>query len=285
MTIKHSTLGRGLMSLVGEDNKNQAYIPNLDISMVVPNPYQPRLKMNQEKLDELTESIKESGVIEPLIVKKAEDGKYELIAGERRWRASQLAGLTTVPVVVKDVSPQQMLELAIVENVQRADLNPLEEALAFDQLVEKFEMTPSQIAAKVGFSPSLVSNKLRLLQLPEEIRQAVIDEVISEGHAKTLLGIKHDETMLMAFRKVVNQKLSVRATEELVRRMNLGVKKETNSRSLIVDGVSVKYEQKLRDFFSSEKIKLARSKKGGKIEFRFKNDNELEEILLKIGIL
>jgi len=285
MSNKHSGLGRGLLSLVSDENKNPAYIPNLEIDRIIPNPYQPRLNMNAEKLEELTNSIKETGIIEPLIVKKTADGKYELIAGERRWRASQNAGLKTVPVVVKDVSPQQMLELAIVENVQRADLNPFEEALAFDQLVEKFDMTPSQIATKVGFSPSLVSNKLRLLQLPAEIRQGVIDEVISEGHAKTLLGIKNDETMLLAYRKVVTQKLSVRATEELVRRMNLGTPKVPNARGIILDSTSIKYEQKLRDYFTTDKIKLARSKKGGKIEFRFKNDSELEQILLKIGIL
>jgi ParB family chromosome partitioning protein len=285
MKQNHTTLGRGLMSLVSEENKNPAFIPNLNIEKIVPNPYQPRLNLNEIKLQELTESILESGIIEPLIVKRIDMDRYELIAGERRWRASQKAGLKTVPVVVKDVSPQQMLELAIVENVQRADLNPLEEALAFDQLVEKFQLTPSDIAKKVGFSPSLVSNKLRLLQLPDNIKQGLIDEVITEGHAKTLLGIKHEDTMLLAYRKVVTQKLSVRATEELVRRLNLGVKETTKKNQILIDSTTTSYEQKLKSYFSSEKIKLARSKRGGKIEFRFKNDEELEQILKKIGLL
>ena len=285
MKQNHTTLGRGLMSLVSEENKNPAFIPNLNIEKIVPNPYQPRLNLNEIKLQELTESILESGIIEPLIVKRIDMDRYELIAGERRWRASQRAGLKTVPVVVKDVSPQQMLELAIVENVQRADLNPLEEALAFDQLVEKFQLTPSDIARKVGFSPSLVSNKLRLLQLPDNIKQGLIDEVITEGHAKTLLGIKHDDTMLLAYRKVITQKLSVRATEELVRRLNLGVKETTKKNQILIDSTTTSYEQKLKSYFSSEKIKLARSKRGGKIEFRFKNDEELEQILKKIGLL
>lgn len=285
MKQNHTTLGRGLMSLVSEENKNPAFIPNLNIEKIVPNPYQPRLNLNEIKLQELTESILESGIIEPLIVKRIDMDRYELIAGERRWRASQKAGLKTVPVVVKDVSPQQMLELAIVENVQRADLNPLEEALAFDQLVEKFQLTPSDIAKKVGFSPSLVSNKLRLLQLPDNIKQGLIDEIITEGHAKTLLGIKHEDTMLLAYRKVITQKLSVRATEELVRRLNLGVKETTKKNQILIDSTTTSYEQKLKSYFSSEKIKLARSKRGGKIEFRFKNDEELEQILKKIGLL
>lgn len=286
MNNKMQPLGRGLRNLVTEQVEvPKAYIPELDINLIVPNAYQPRLKIDESKLRELADSIQENGVIEPLIVTKLENGKYELIAGERRWRAAKLAERETVPVVVREASPQQMLELAIVENVQRADLNPLEEALAFEQLVDSFNVTPSEIAKKVGFSASLVSNKIRLLQLPDQIKQGLIDEIISEGHAKTLLGIRNSETMLLAFNKVINQHLSVRATEELVRRLNLGVKKNLTSKEIILDSKSINYEQNLRKYFNTEKIKLTRSQKGGRIEMKFRSDEELDQLLMKIGIL
>ncbi len=288
--MKNSPLGRGLQNLISEDSANPSYIPNLPIEDIVANPYQPRMHIDEEKLNELAMSIKEAGIIEPLIVSlpKFKDKKkfFELIAGERRWRAAKIAGLETVPVVIRDTSPQQMLELAIAENVQRADLNPIEEAHAFKQLVDKFHLHPYEIGEKVGYSESVVRNKIRLLGLPKQIIEGLLNDALSEGHARALLGLTTEPTMVIAYNKVVTQHLSVRATEELVRRLNLGVKNLQRPKSLILDKTTIKYEQGLKDYFGNKvNIRLTRSMKGGRIDIRYHNDEELEQVLLKIGII
>lgn len=289
MTNTKHGLGRGLQGLINNNNEigqqNNSYIPNLDVSKIVPNTYQPRLKMDDVKLQELAISLKENGIIEPLIVTAHENNTYELIAGERRWRAAQLAGITTVPVVIREASPQQMLELAIVENVQRQDLNALEEAMAFKSLREDFHMGLEEIAYKVGKDSTTISNKIRILNLPEEVRRAIIDGIISEGHARALLGIKNEPTLILAFHKVVNQSLSVRNTEELARRLNLGVKHKFRPDRILLDSKSVKYEQNLKTYFNNDTIKMYRSSKGSRIEMKFKNDEEVEQFMLKVGII
>jgi len=198
----------------------QAFIPELPISKIIPNQHQPRVEMDPEKLIELSDSIREHGVIEPLIVAQNSPYEFELIAGERRWRASKLAGLETVPVVVKDASPRQMLELAIVENIQREDLNPLEEAMAFEHLAKKFELTHEEIAKKVGYSRPAVANKIRLLQLPDDVKKDLLKGTLSEGHARALLGLKNIGAIEAAFRVIIRDHLSVRSTEKLVQRLN-----------------------------------------------------------------
>ena len=222
---KKKALGRGLSALISDDspvNDDHSYIPNLPINQIKPNPYQPRMAIKPETLLELADSIRENGIIEPLIVTQKDDDKYELIAGERRWRAAKLAGEKHVPAVIKEASPRQMLELAIVENIQRADLNPLEEALAFKQLIDNHKLTHTQIAKKVGLSRPAVANKTRLLNLPEVVKKGLLEEKVSEGHARALLGLTSPQAISGAFRKIVQEKLSVRATEELVRRLNEG---------------------------------------------------------------
>lgn len=274
-------LGKGLSALISEDTINeidQAYIPQLDIDRVLPNPYQPRMKMNQEDLAELASSIKEHGVIEPLIVTRSKDNdKYELIAGERRLEASKLAGLKTVPVVVKEASPQQMLELAVVENIQRADLNPLEEGLAFEQLVKQFSMNHVEISEKVGLSRSAIANKIRLLNLPDEIKKGLLNGKIDEGHARALLGLNDNGTMLQTYQIILRDHLSVRAVEELVRRLSQGHKKPTRRTERIVDQKTLQIESSLREKLTT-KLTLSRSQKGGKIIIPFKNDEELDKI-------
>src|SRR6185369_13355139 len=193
---KKSGLGKGLSALISKEGANtisQGFIPNLPINLVVPNPYQPRIEIKPETLMELADSIREHGVIEPLLVTKKED-KYELIAGERRWRASKLAGMETVPVVVKEASPLEMLELAIIENVQRQDLNALEEAMSFQQLMTEFNLTHEQISKRIGLSRPAIANKIRLLSLPDEIKKGLLEGKISEGHARALLGLQNGET-------------------------------------------------------------------------------------------
>lgn len=274
-------LGKGLSSLIADDTMsqiNQAYIANLPIEQILPNPYQPRTEIKPETLVELADSLLEHGVIEPLIVTKKSEGKYELIAGERRWRAAKLAKMPTVPVVVKEASPQQMLELAIVENIQRKDLNPLEEALAFEQLIKMFKLGQGDIAVKVGYSRPAIANKMRLLTLPEQVKKLLIDEKISEGHARAILGLVSKETMVEAAKITVRDKLSVRAVEELVRRLNQGHKTKPKKRNeRILDEYTQTIESRLRKSYG-EKVSLQRSARGGKIVIPFKNDDELKKI-------
>lgn len=273
-------LGKGLSSLISNstmEELDQAYIPNLSINLLEPNPYQPRITRNDSQLANLADSIKENGIIEPLLVTKIKRGKFQLIAGERRFRAAKIAGKSTVPVIVKEASPQQMLELAVIENIHRKDLNPLEEAMAFMQLRERFKMTDELISEKVGFSRSAVTNKMRLLSLPRELKEYLLDERYTEGHARALLGLKDLDTMIIAGRKVVDRELSVRATEELVRRLNKGASKDKDGQRKMVDKFSQKVESDLRSRYG-KKVKLFRSSRGGRIIIPFENDEQLKQI-------
>lgn len=284
MADKKSGLGKGLSALINASSisaLSQGYIPNLPINFISPNPYQPRGEISPDKLVELADSIREHGVIEPLLVTKNENNSYFLIAGERRWRASQLAGLETVPVVVKESSPQEMLELAIVENIQRADLNPLEEALAFQQLVTSFNMTHELISRRVGLSRPAIANKIRLLSLPDDIKRGLLEEKITEGHARALLGLHAPETLMATYKIILRDNLSVRAVEELVRRLNTG--KQVNKRKdmRLLDEKTTTLESSLREKFGKQ-VSLARSQKGGKIVIPFKSDSELDKIMQKL---
>jgi ParB family chromosome partitioning protein len=273
-------LGKGLSALIAKDSLNQfneAYIPDLPIGQIVANPYQPRIEIRPETLVELADSIRVNGIIEPLIVTKKGDGHYELIAGERRLRAAQLAKIATVPVVVKEASPQQMLVLAVIENVQRKDLNPLEEAMAFEQLINMFNMTHTDIAGKIGYSRPAVANKLRLLSLPQELKKYMLEGKLSEGHTRALLGLTSKEAMLAAAQIAVRDSLSVRAVEELVRRLNQGQKKLYKKTMRIQDEFTQTIEKTLQTRFGT-KVNLYRSAKGGKIIIPFTNDKQLEKI-------
>jgi ParB family chromosome partitioning protein len=276
---KNSVLGKGLSALISSgdvDLSSKGFIPNLPVEYISPNPHQPRMKIEPDELIEISDSIRENGVIQPLIVTKRGDEDFVLIAGERRWRASQLAGLDSVPVVVREVSPQQMLEMAVIENVQRKDLNSIEEALAFQQLKENFDMTHKDIGEKVGLSRSAVVNKIRLLQLPDKVKQLVLENIISEGHARALLGIKNDDSLIAAADVVVKKNLSVHDTEELVRRVVQGASKNSGRpRRLDEDGL--KMEKSLKKYFDTQ-LKITKLKKGGKITIRFKNEKDLERI-------
>jgi ParB family chromosome partitioning protein len=285
---KKNALGKGLSALISDDSvvkQDHAYIPNLPVDQIKPNPYQPRIEIEPEKLLELADSIREHGIIEPLIVTQKNDNLYELIAGERRWRAAKLAGVKKVPAVIKEASPQQMLELAVVENVQRADLNPLEEALAFKQLIDNYNLSHAQIAKKVGLSRPAIANKIRLLNLPEKVKKSLLEEEISEGHARALLGLSSEESITSAFQKVVKENLSVRAIEELVRRINETHKSEKQEefKEKKSDEKTIEYEQELHKIFG-KKATIYRSTRGGKIILPFSNDYELKEIASKLGI-
>jgi ParB family chromosome partitioning protein len=246
------------------------------VSAITPNPMQPRTALDPEALAELAASIREHGLIQPLIVTQQGPDRYQLIAGERRWQAARSAGMVTVPAIVKEATPQQVLELALVENIQRADLNPLEEASAFRQLVEEFGLTQEQVADRVGKSRVAVTNILRLLRLPAEVKQALTDGTIHEGHARTLLALPTDEAQVAALRTVVNKALSVRQTEELVRRLlaEPAPKKVTRPASPEVEALEEEFRETL-----GTKVNLYRSRKGrGRLVIHFYSEEELQAI-------
>ncbi len=277
-------LGKGLAALISSEqiaNTNNAYNENFEISKIVPNPYQPRMHIKPEELIEIADSIREHGIIQPLIITKdKESDKYFIIAGERRFRASQLAGLNKVPVVIKDVSAQEMLELALIENIQRKDLNPLEEAVAFKNLQDGFNLTHAEIAKKVGLSRVAITNKIRLLGLPNEVKEAVLNEAISEGHARALLGLTNESSLIAATNIVVKRGLSVRETEQMVRKLNYGKASTKDTNESVV-----KYIQDIAQRLSKSigyTAQITKLNSGGKILIRYNSNKELEDILKKI---
>jgi len=288
-------LGPGLSSLIpttpqedlAEEQVASPGLRILPIDNVSPNPRQPRQAIAPEALADLAASIKEHGLIQPIIVTAAspeDPAPYFIIAGERRWRASRLAGLEEVSVVIKEASPQDMLELALVENIQRADLNPLEEANAYQSLIVDFGLTQEQVADRVGKSRTAVTNIVRLLRLPDPVKNALIEGQIREGHARALLGLNDDQAIIEACKLVIGQGLSVRQTEELVRRLN------TPTTPKIVDvedddlsntPESRALENRLRDFLGT-KVNLFRTRKGGRIVIHFYSEEELGDLYDKL---
>jgi ParB family chromosome partitioning protein len=281
-------LGKGLSALLPASGAASAPsgLTEAPVRAVVPNPHQPRTQFDEEALRELADSIREHGLIQPLIVTRVSEDHYALIAGERRWRAAQLAGLETVPVVIKDVAPQQMLEMALVENVQRSDLNPLEEAAAYKHLSEEFGLTQDQIAQRVGKSRVAVANTMRLLKLPEAIKARLADGLITEGHARALLSINDAAVQQRLLSQIVKNGLAVRQTEELVRRLledHPAAKKAQSGavhpRSSAADTRSI--EDRMRRALGT-KVILSRSKKGGTIVIHFYSEEELDAIYRRI---
>ncbi|GAB4275263.1 MAG: ParB/RepB/Spo0J family partition protein [Candidatus Promineifilaceae bacterium] len=276
MTKKRG-LGRGLGALIpGDDNSSTSQgVRVVPIDAIQPNPHQPRSVMDETKLAELAASIREHGLIQPLIVTE-DKGQYTLIAGERRWRASRLAGLHEVPVVVKEATPQAMLELAIIENVQRADLNALEEALAYRQLMDEFGLTQEEVAERVGKGRSTIANIVRLLELPEAIQQAVLDDVISGRHGRELLRLPTPESQKAALNQVKKLGLSVRQTERLVDSLLAESKpKPKPKRKLPAELVALQtdFERRL-----GARVAIDKGKKGGKVVIYYYSDEELQAI-------
>ncbi len=283
MSPHKSGLGRGLEALIPLAEEDVAAVARegvieASLASITSNPHQPRVQIRDQDLVELAASIEEHGIIQPLIVTRAVDG-YQLIAGERRWRAARLAGLSTVPVVVKDVAPSEMLELALVENIQRADLNALEEARAYRQLVEGFGLTQGQVARRVGRSRVVVSNTLRLLKAARPVQEALLAGKISEGHARALLGLERTEAQEAALKTVLKQGLNVRQTEKLVRRL-LGLREEPRPERETSPETRA-LEAHFREALGT-KVSLARSGKKGRIVIYFYSDEELDALYERI---
>lgn len=268
----------------------------LDVNEINPNPLQPRGAITPESLVDLVDSIKEHGVLEPLVVAKTPAG-YQIIAGERRWRASKLAGLTHVPCIVRETTPKGMLEMALVENVQRVDLNPIDRAKGFERLMNEFGMTTSEVAIKIGKSVSYVSNTIRLLALPDALKDGLLSGLITEGHARALAGIEDQELMIEAYKIILRESASVRRAEELARRMKhkAGQKPKPQAREsqmrIISEEIDRMQEEMLQALKKLEKdgdenssqVKLSRSRRETRVSFILKGSpEETEERLQKI---
>jgi ParB family chromosome partitioning protein len=274
-------LGRGLEALIpGAENSPEVGENFVPIAKIKPNPLQPRAQMNEEELRELSASIHEHGVLQPLIVTHdASSDEFVLIAGERRLKASQMAGLDMVPVIIREASEQQRLELALIENVQRADLNPLEMADAYQQLSDDFNLTQDEIAVQVGKNRVTVANTLRLLKLTESAKKAIIDGKISEGHARALLGLASSSAQSAALQTILSHDLNVRQTEALVKKLS-GVKPEKmNKEAKSADLVEI--ETQLRDRLGT-KVTLNHTSQGGTLVIHYYSDEELEALVSQI---
>ncbi|MFD2368932.1 ParB/RepB/Spo0J family partition protein [Brevibacillus sp. GCM10020057] len=270
-------LGKGLNALITSNLIEEGeQVKEVSISEIRPNPYQPRKEFEQSAIDELAQSIKEHGIIQPLIVRKSIKG-YELVAGERRLRAAKLSGLKQVPVVVKAYTDQQLMEIALIENLQRENLNPLEEAEAYEKLIANHDYTQEQLAQRIGKSRPHVANMLRLLQLPDKIRKMVSTAALSMGHARALLAVEKDQVQLQLAKDVVEKGLSVRQLEELVKQLN--VSRETKKKKPAKnEPVLVEIEERLRSLFGTS-VKIKKGNKRGKIEIDFYSQEDLQRII------
>jgi ParB family chromosome partitioning protein len=276
MAEKRPALGRGLSALIPDAPKAPATAErafDIDSDLLRPNRFQPRTALDDARIDDLARSIKSNGIIQPIVVRKAEDG-YEIVAGERRWRASQRAGLRKVPVVVRDIPEERMLAAALIENIQREDLNPLEEAQAYRRLADDYQLTQEQIADAVGKDRSSVANYLRLLKLPAEVRANVGSGALSMGHARALLSLTDEAAQLRVSRDIVTRNLSVRETESIVKKAQQpDVPREEPPKDVHTRTA----EDKLR-FALGTRVRIVRKGKGGRIEINFQSEDELNRL-------
>ncbi|HEB66124.1 MAG TPA: ParB/RepB/Spo0J family partition protein [Chloroflexi bacterium] len=280
MPKKRTGLGKGLDALIPGSDSASRGVRQLPVEAIRPNPRQPRTRFQPEDLEELAASIREHGVIQPLIVTRGpEPGQYTLIAGERRLQAARQAGLKRVPAILREASEQELLELALIENVQRADLNPLETAEAYRQLREDFGLSHEEIARRVGKSRSAVTNTLRLLEAPPSVQQAVLEGDISEGHARALLGLPTPQAQAAALQTVLAKGLTVRQTEDLVRKLK--GERPASRRKAEPSPALRDIEARLRARLGT-KVSLKHGKKGGTITLHYYSEEELEALLARL---
>lgn len=287
MSTQRKRLGKGLGALLGESAVEAARRPEgeterIEVQRIVPNRHQPRAHFDDEGIAELAASIAQMGVLQPLLVTPLEDGRYMLVSGERRLRAARRAGLPTVPVVVREVDDRELLELALVENLQREDLDPIEEASGYRELVEAFEMTQAEVAERVGRSRPAVANAIRLLELPEEVQGMVRQGGLSAGHGRTLLGLADRRGVLPLARKVVRDGLTVRQVERLVKRENRGPKAEPASRPASDELERRRIEEELQRALGT-RVRLRADRAGkGRLEVEFYSFEDLERIVQQL---
>ncbi len=296
MAIKRPALGRGLSALIRDTAPpppreqpaaDRGRPTELDIDLLTPNPRQPRVHIDDARLEELAQSIRANGVIQPIVVRRIEEddadgvrsSRYEIVAGERRWRASQRAGLLKVPVAVRDVPDDKLLEVALIENIQREDLNPIEEAQAYRKLTDEFELSQESIAAQVGKDRATIANYMRLLRLPAEVRTAISQGELSMGHAKALLSLTDEAAQRRLGRDVIARRLSVRETEALVRSET--TPKPEAPAAPRVDANTRAAEEKLKLALGT-RVRIIRKRGGGRIEVDFTGEQELQRLYEKL---
>lgn len=296
MAVKRNGLGKGLDSLIPakaenkvaradketkpvpakEDNTSGTGEILLKINQVEPNRDQPRKEFDEDSLLELADSIKQFGVLQPLLVQKKKD-YYEIIAGERRWRAAKLAGIKEVPVLIKDYTEQEIVEISLIENIQRENLNPIEEAMAYKRLLEEFNLKQDEVAERVSKSRTAVTNSMRLLKLSDRVQQMIVDDMISTGHARALLAIDDEEQQYLLANKIFDEKLSVRETEKLVKSLKnpkKPVKKEKTEHTFVYENL----EERMKNIMGTKVSVNAKSNGKGKIEIEYYSEEELERI-------
>lgn len=301
MAVKKKSLGKGLDSLIpdnkpakkntetvqkAEEKKEEMKdgVQMMKISMIEPNREQPRKKFEEDALLELADSIKLHGVLQPLLVRKIKD-YYEIIAGERRWRAAKLAGIKEVPVIVKEYSEQEIVEIRLIENIQRENLNPIEEAMAFKKLLEEFQLKQDEVADRVSKSRTAVTNSMRLLKLDDKVQQMIIDEMISTGHARALLAIDDKKLQYELANRIFDEKLSVRETEKLVKEIK-NPKKPKEKKAVENEFVYKDLENRMKEVMGTKVSIASKSNGKGKIEIEYYSEKELErmfEMIMTIG--
>ena len=284
MVNKRNTLGRGLGSLlnVSENKDENKFFDEIDINDIKINKDQPREYFNEEKLSELSLSIKKHGIIQPVTVRKINDNKYQLISGERRYRASKLSGLTKIPAFIRNNNDDNLLEIALIENIQRENLNSLEIAISYKKLIDELKIKQEELGERVGKNRTTINNYLRLLKLPPSIQKGIKESKIQMGHARSLIAIENSDVQLKIYHLILKNKLSVRKTEEFVR--NLNAKKLTNLKKNIKNNELIKLESKLSSFFGT-KITTKGDEKSGKIIVPYKSTNDLNRILELLDII
>lgn len=293
MAVKKKGLGKGLDSLIPDNRgtkaadtesqpKNESESESnsceqmMKINMVEPNREQPRKKFDEDGLLELADSIKQFGILQPLLVRKRKD-YYEIIAGERRWRAAKIAGIKEVPVIIKEYTEQEIVEIGLIENIQRENLNPIEEAMAFKRLLEEFNLKQDEVAERVSKSRTAVTNSMRLLKLDDKVQQMIVDDMISTGHARALLAIDDKEQQHILANKIFDEKLSVRETEKLIKDIK-NPKKQKEKKIIENDFIYKSFEDKLKEVIGT-KVSIASKGNGkGKIEIEYYSDSELERV-------
>lgn len=284
MTKIKRGLGRGLGALIPDDIKNSVnpniLIEEVKLNAIKPNKDQPRKNFDSEKIDALAISIKEHGVVQPIVVRNL-DGHYQIIAGERRWHAAKSIGLDTIPCVIKEYDDSTVAEIALVENLQREDLNDIEEALAYSMLIEKYNFTQEKLSLAVGKSRSNIANTLRLLKLDKKIQKTIIDGKISGGHARALLRLSSLSKQMQIIEKIEKDKLSVREVERIVKKI-VEVKVKSNKKTE-VNTAYIEVEERLKEYFGT-KVLVSDGKKKGKIEIEFYSDDELNRIIEMLNI-
>lgn len=284
---KYPALGRGLDALISTNDvqtEGSSTINEIDVARIVPNPNQPRRDFDEESLQELAGSIAEIGIVQPITLRKMDDGTFQIIAGERRWRASKQAGLRTIPAYIRTADDENMMEMALIENIQREDLNSLEIALAYQHLIEQYGLTQERLSDRVGKKRATIANYLRLLKLPAQIQVALKNKEIDMGHARALLALDDPKTQIRIFNEIISQGYSVRKVEEIVKALSAGESVESGGKKIVPKGSKLSEEYALLQnhlcSFFGTKVQLSCSNKGkGKISIPFNNEADLERIM------